>query len=277
MKRILLLTVLPHLHEDNIMQLEVFLDSVQFLQRHFEVKVHALVNRLYIDPVPTNLVLVQDHFRRVPHQLFFPKRDYPDMGVGMNHTVALHQLITDSTEALPQYDFILILDFDCYFIPERIEEFKEFLGFWERKRFVYGNVSGKYEFRGEGGGIKEFEEHMTMMDFNYPIWWFTLPRITPFFYLMPSELFNDFRLTRKFNFHNIHRWKFGGTHAPKLDGDSGFLMFNHVPVITDVYWIFQPMQSLPVHHFGGLTSNWLKDKDKCVRRLEGVKRFYEGL
>lgn len=269
MQSILILTVLPHIHEKNCVTLDLFLKSIRFLQTHYRVKLHVFANDLYIDPDPTDLKLIVNKFSEFDSHIFYDqsKQGLRDSDVGVNHTMALHSLIEVSQDESSKFDFVTIMDFDCYFIPERMPEMKEILSFWKEKRFVYTNIVDQYEYR-TAEKNQDFKERN--IDFSQP-GCFKVPRISPIFLLLPSSLFLEMQTMKLLNFHNRHWWSFDGEYSPCLDGDSGFMMLSSVNVIREVNWIIKNISSLPVLHYGGLTKHFLLDPEECKKNLEDIE------
>lgn len=273
-----------------------FLEGIKFLSKKIDINLNIVTSNVPLGTdwgkVPScdyNEIKKVLKLSKIPFKIwdesdFKPNPQYNQIedtkypSTGESHSKLLDKIFYHFSKNLKN-DFFLLMDYDSFFNPSKINEFIEILNFSLNKNIVFGGVYEEIK-------VKEIYNDSPPVDYimqsnksplikkgNRSIVY--LPRIHPMFMCFTKQ-----SLTNLINNNNLHIYPlktigiFDKMHYI-LYGDCGVFLMNSISKKTGITWILKSHDEMPVFHYNGMTLKISKSEQKTKKELEKIfKNFY---
>lgn len=197
--------------------------------------------------------------------------DYPS--TGESHSKVLDDTIWTLSRNFSD-DFLLIMDYDSFFIPSEIPDFLRILSFSKDQSVVFGCIDEEIK-------IKEIYKNSKYIDYNIQenkagkiergdrsiIY---LPRIHPLFVLFTKKSLLDLTDKNDLHFYPLKTIGVFDDLNYILYGDCGVFLMNVINKKTGVTWILKSPEDMPVNHYRGMTLSISRNEKLTRIELENI-------
>lgn len=201
--------------------------------------------------------------------------EYPSTGA--SHSKVLEDAIWTLSRNFSD-DFLLVMDYDSFFIPSKVSDFLEVLNFSKGKSVVFGCIEEEIK-------IKEIYANADPVDFiiqgNHTerirkgvrsiVY---LPRIHPLFILFTARALGDLLEQKKLQLFPLKTIEVFDEADYILYGDCGVFLLNSINKKTGVTWILRSTEDMPVNHYRGMTLKISQSESIVKAELENIKKLY---
>lgn len=204
--------------------------------------------------------------------------EYP--GTGESHSKILERAIWTIGKNM-QNDFLLIMDYDSFFIPSRIDDFIRNLEFYIDDKAVFGSLDGEFSVKEiglDGGDNVDYVLYGNNFEkiAKGARSIIRLPRIHPFFILFTK---NSVEYLLDNNLLRVIPLKTVGVFDDMdyiLYGDCGVFLIDVISKKSGITWILKSSDDMPVLHYYGMTLKISKKESSARNELKKIYRdLYE--
>lgn len=292
-----IVTVIVGISKDRGWVLDNFLEGVKFLFKKIDVNLNVVMSSvpsgtewgnvpdcdyeevhktLELSEIPFKIWNESD-FKANPQYNQIEDIKYPS--TGESHGKLLDKIFYHFSSNL-KADFLLLMDYDSFFDPSKINEFTDILGFSLNKNTVFGGVCEEIK-------VKEMYDDSHPVDYimqsnkstliekgNRSIIY--LPRIHPMFICFSKQALIN--LVNSDNLH-IYPLKTIGIFDKMnyiLYGDCGVFLMNAINKKTGTTWILKSHEEMPVFHYNSMTLKVSHSEQQTKKDLTDIfKKLYD--
>ena len=294
--KIQIVTVIVGVSKDKGWILNNFLEGIKHISKKVDINLNVVTSNVPLGTdwgeIPCcdyNEVYKALELSNIPFKIwneldFEPNPQYNQIedskypSTGESHSKLLDKIFYYFSKHLND-DFLILMDYDAFFDPSKINEFIDILNFSIDKNIVFGGVYEEIK-------VKEIYSDSTPVDYiihankstqikkgNRSIVY--LPRIHPMFITFTKK-----SLVNIINDNNLHIYPLKTIGIfDKMDyilyGDCGVFLMNAISQKTGITWILKSHDEMPVLHYNGMTLKVSKSEEKTKDELKDIfKKLY---
>lgn len=217
-------------------------------------------------------ILDEKYLEQNPKFNLVESKIYPS--TGESHSKVLDKIFWYFNKKFED-DFLLLMDYDSFFIPNRIHDFLKILNFSKNEMVVFGSVEEELK-------VKEIYSNSEPKDYVFQFnssgkiekgkrSIIYLPRIHPMFILFTNKALKKLIEIDYLKLVPLQTIGIFDEMDYILYGDCGVFLLNSINKQTEVTWILKSPLDMPVYHYKGMT---LKISNNEISTKDELNKIY---